>query len=136
MPAADAITLVQRIAPLGVAALLIGLGSLLREPARQQFSAIFLAGAGAAYLSGGLGLWEFGFCGLITVLAFFGLRRYGAIAAGWLLHSGWDVAHHLWGHPIIPFAPASSVGCAICDPALAIWYALGAPSVWRRGRTT
>jgi len=119
------------VPPLLVAAAFVALASLLREPARRRFSAVFLAGAGAAYLSGGFGVWEFGFCAAITALAYFGLDRYRAIAAGWLLHSAWDVAHHLWGHPIIPFAPLSSVGCAICDPALALWYALGAPSIWR-----
>jgi Family of unknown function (DUF6010) len=131
MPSAETLPFLQWVAPLGVAGLLIALGSLLREPARQRFSAIFLAGAGAAYLSGGFGVGELAFCALITVLAYLGLQNYRAMAAGWLLHSVWDVAHHLWGHPIIPFAPASSLGCAICDPALAVWYVLGAPSIWR-----
>jgi hypothetical protein len=48
----------------------IGLLSILREPQRQKFSVIFLAGAGAASLSGGFGLLEFGFCAVITVLAY------------------------------------------------------------------
>ena len=127
---------VQLVAPLGVAGVFVLLCALLKEPARQKFSAVFLAGAGAAYLSSGFGLWEFGFCALITGLAYLGLANYRAIALGWLLHAGWDIAHHLYGHPIIPFAPTSSVGCAICDPAIAVWYALGAPDVWRRRRTT
>jgi hypothetical protein len=122
------------IAPIGVALVLIALGSLLTEPSRRRFSAVFLAGAGGAYLSGGFGGVEFAFCATITIIAFIGLEHYWAIALGWVLHSGWDVAHHLWGHPIIPFAPDSSFGCAICDPALAAWYALGAPTIWRIGR--
>ncbi|HEY2048953.1 MAG TPA: DUF6010 family protein [Caulobacteraceae bacterium] len=130
MPSVETLPLLQWFAPIGAAGLLIALGSLLPEPARQRFSAVFLAGAGAAYLSGGFGIWEFAFCALITVLAYLGLQHYRTIAVGWLLHSVWDVAHHLWGHPIIPFAPSSSLGCAICDPALAAWYALGAPSIW------
>lgn len=136
MPPVDTIPPLQWVAPLGVAGLLVALGSLLREPGRQRFSAIFLAGAGAAYLSGGFGAWEFAFCALITVLAYLGLQHYRAIAAGWLLHSAWDIAHHLWGHPIIPFASSSSLGCAICDPGLALWYALGAPSIWRLWKRT
>lgn len=125
---------IQLLAPLVVAGVFVMLCALLKEPARQKFSAVFLAGAGAAYLSGGFGLWEFGFCAVITVLAYLGLANYRAIALGWLLHAGWDIAHHLYGHPIIPFAPTSSVGCAICDPAIAVWYALGAPDIWRRRR--
>ena len=120
------------ISPLVVAGGFIALCSLIREPARQKFNAIFLAGAGAAYLSGGFGLWEFGFCAAITGLAYRGLSDYRAIALGWLLHAGWDVAHHLWGHPIIPFSATSSLGCAICDPAITLWFAFGAPTIWRR----
>ncbi len=32
--------------------------SLVKEPARRNFNAIFVAGASGVYLSGGLGLWE------------------------------------------------------------------------------
>jgi Family of unknown function (DUF6010) len=136
MPPVATLPPLQWVAPVGVAGVLVALGSLLREPGRQRFSAIFLAGAGTAYLSGGFGIFEFAFCAVITMLAYLGLQDYRAIAAGWLLHSAWDVAHDLWGHPIIPFAPSSSLGCAICDPGLAVWYALGAPSIWRWSRRT
>lgn len=129
------VDIVRWIAPIGVAIMLVALGSLLPEPSRRRFSAIFLAGAGAAYLSGGFGPVEFLFCAAVTVLAYVGLENYWAIAAGWLLHSGWDVAHQLWGHPIIPFAPQSSFGCAVCDPVLALWYGAGAPTIWRLQRT-
>ncbi len=126
---ADA-TPLRLVAPVLVAVVLIGLISCLREPARQKFSAVFLAGAGAAYLSGGFGLWEFAFCAAVTALAYAGLSHYRAIAAGWLAHTAWDVLHHLHGDPIIPFEPMSSFGCAICDPVIAVWYATGAPSAW------
>ena len=119
------------VSPIGVAMVMIGLFSLIKEPERQQFSAIFLAGAGAAYLSGGFGLWEFGFCAIITLLAYRGLRQYRAIAIGWVLHSGWDIAHHYYGNPIIPFAATSSIGCGVCDLVLAAWYAMGAPQLFR-----
>jgi hypothetical protein len=124
-------TLPQLILPVVVAIVMISLISLLAEPARQKFSAVFLAGAGAAYLSGGgFGLWEFAFCAVITALAYLGLSHYRAIAGGWVAHTVWDYFHHLHGFPIIPFAPISSFGCAICDPVIAIWYAIGAPAIW------
>jgi hypothetical protein len=126
---ADA-TILQLVLPVVVAIVLIGLISALAEPARQKFSAVFLAGAGAAYLSGGFGLWEFAFCAVMTALAYAGLAHYRAIAIGWLAHTIWDYLHHLYGNPIIPFQPMSSFGCAICDPVLAAWYAIGAPSIW------
>lgn len=119
------------LSPVGVAIVMIALCSLLKEPQRQRFSAIFLAGAGAAYLSGGFGVWEFGFCAAITALAYQGLQHYRAIAIGWVLHTCWDVAHHYYGNPIIPFAPTSSIGCAVCDLGLASWYAMGAPQLFR-----
>jgi hypothetical protein len=122
--------------PVVVAAVLIFLISLFREPGRRKFSAIFLAGAGAAYLSGGLGLGEFAFCALITFLAYRGLDNYGYIAFGWLLHTCWDLIHHYHGNPIIIFDPTSSIGCAVCDLFLAAYYALGAPAIIRGGAVT
>jgi hypothetical protein len=87
-----------------------------------------LAGAGAAYLGGGLGAWEFGFCALMTFIAYRGLQDYRFVGAGWVLHTMWDVMHHLYGNPIVPFLAMSSAGCAICDLGLAVWYFAGAPS--------
>jgi hypothetical protein len=128
------ITLPMLLSPLVVAGVWILLVALLREPARRQFSAILIAGAGAAYLGGGLGFWELGFCTLMTVVAYRGLADYRFIGAGWLLHTGWDTVHHLYGQPVIPFLPMSSFGCAICDLGLAAWYFAGAPSPWPRAR--
>ena len=117
--------------PFLIALALIGAMSLLREPSRQKFSAIFLAGAGAAYLSGGFGIFEFGFCAVITYLAYRGLENYRAIGFGWVLHTCWDIAHHYYGNPIVPFQPSSSIGCAVCDLGLAAWYFAQAPSIWK-----
>jgi hypothetical protein len=127
-------TLLGFIFPVIVGLVAVSLISLLREPARQKFSAVFVAGAGAAYLSGGFGAWELVFCAAVTVLAFRGLSDYRAIGVAWLLHSVWDLAHHLWGNPIIPFAPDSSFGCFVCDPVIAVWYFLRAPDVWSLAR--
>lgn len=130
------ITVPNLAIPVVVALVAIALASLIREPARQKFSAIMMAGAGATYFNGGFGPAEMVFCVVVTALAFRGLVDYRALGVGWLLHSGWDLAHDLWGNPIIPFAPSSSFGCFICDPLIAIWYFMGAPSIWpaiRRG---
>ena len=91
-----------------------------------------IAGAGAAYLNGGFGIWEFAFTAVVTFCAYHGLRSYPFIGIGWLLHTGWDVLHHLYGNPIIPFVPTSSFGCAICDPVIAVWCFAGGPSVLNR----
>jgi Family of unknown function (DUF6010) len=91
------------LGPVIVALVYIALSSLFKEPNRRSFNAIFIAGAGAAY-------------------------RF--IGVGWLLHTGWDVLHHLYGHPIVPFVPDSSFGCAITDPVIALWCFAGAPSVY------
>jgi hypothetical protein len=125
------LTIPQMISPLVVAAVFIALCSLLKEPNRRNFSAIMIAGAGAAYLNGGLGVAEFGFCALLTFLAYRGLADYRFIGAGWVLHTVWDLMHHWYGTPIVPFVPMSSAGCAICDLGLAAWYFLGAPSIYR-----
>jgi Family of unknown function (DUF6010) len=129
------LTIPGMMAPAIVAVLFIAACSLIKEPGRRNFSAIMLAGAGAAYLNGGLGGWEFAFCPVIACLAYWGLKDYRFIGAGWILHTAWDVVHHLYGNPIVPFVATSSAGCAICDLVLAIWYFRGAPSIdkWFRG---
>lgn len=124
------ITLIGLIAPVLIALVFIAACSFIREPARQKFSAVFVAGAGAAYFGGGFGPWELAFCSVVTALAYKGLSNYRAIGVAWLLHSCWDLAHDLWGNPILPFAPESSFGCFVCDPVIACWYLMGAPNVW------
>ena len=131
----DDLTPGNAVPALGIALLYIIVMSLVREPYRQRVSAIILAGAGAAYLGGGLGPVEIAFCVIMTVIAYQGLRRYVFIGIGWLLHTAWDVVHHLYAEPIIPFAPMSSFGCAVCDLALGVWYLAGAPSVFDRLRS-
>ena len=110
----------------------IAAASLLKEPAKRNFNVIMIAGASAAYLSGGgMGKWEFLFTAVVSYCAYRGLQSYAFIGLGWLLHVGWDIIHHVSGHPIIPFQPMSSFGCAITDTILAIWFFAGAPSVFR-----
>ena len=127
-------TVLNAVAAAGIAFIYIFLSSLIREPERQKVSAVIVAGAGAAYLSGGLGMWEFAFCTLMTFVAYKGLTNYSFIGIGWLLHTAWDVTHHLYGNPIVPFEPASSAGCAVCDSILDLWFFAEAPSVPDRFR--
>lgn len=118
------------VAPILIGALYALVMSLIREPNRRRFNAIMVAGAGAAYLSGGgLGGWEFLFAAAVTFCAYRGLESWTFIGIGWLLHTGWDLLHHLKGNPIIPFAHDSSLGCAICDPVIALWCLRGGPSL-------
>jgi len=124
------IHLVDVVAPVVVATLFIGATSTFQEPQRRNFNAIMVAGAGAAYLNGGLGIWEFAFSAVLTSCAYKGLNSYGFIGLGWILHTGWDAMHHLYGNPIVPFVPTSSLGCAICDPMIAAWCFAGAPAVY------
>ncbi len=67
---------------------------------------------------------------MVTYCAYQGLRSYRFIGVGWLLHTGWDVMHYLYGNPIVPFVTESSLGCAICDPVIALWCFAGAPFVY------
>lgn len=114
-----------------VALAYITLVSLFKEPQRQQFNALMIAGAGAAYLNGGLMEFEFVFCTVMTFVAFKGLTNYNWLGIGWLLHTVWDIIHHYYGNPIVPMDTMSSMGCAICDPIIAIWFFMGAPSVFQ-----
>ena len=118
------------VLPIVVAGLFIVAMSLLREPSRRNLSTLLIAGAGATYFGGSFGFWEVGFCALFTWLAFKGLSDYRFVGVGWLVHVAWDILHHLYGRPILPLVPLSSAGCAICDTGLALWYFLGAPSIY------
>ena len=121
-----------------LAPLLIGIGyvlvaSLLPEPHRRQLNAVVVAGAGAAYLSGGgFGYAELAFTTVVTFCAYRGLGSWRWIGVAWLLHTGADIAHHQIGQPIIPAVGQSSFGCAICDPVIALWCFAGGPSVYER----
>ena len=125
-------TIVEVFTPIVIALVFIALTSLIREPQRRDFNAIVVAGAGAAYLGAGLGVWEFLYTSVATYLAYRGLRSYTFIGIAWLVHSGWDVMHHFYGNPIVPFVAKSSLGCAICDPVIALWCFVGAPSMFAR----
>lgn len=113
-----------------IAVVYIALNSLIKEPVRQRLNALVIAGAGAVYWSGGLGLYEFWFGPVMIFMAYKGLTDYRYIGAGWLLHSGWDAVHHLYGNPIVAFSPSSSGGCAVCDSILAFWFFAGAPTIF------
>ncbi|WP_228034656.1 DUF6010 family protein [Streptomyces spongiae] len=116
----------QYAMPVVIGLLYALLMSLIREPHRRRLNAIMVAGAGAAYLSGGgLGGWEFAFTAVVTYVAYRGLESWTFIGVAWLLHTAWDVVHHIKGNPIIPFLHTSSLGCAICDPVIALWCLAG-----------
>jgi hypothetical protein len=109
--------------------------SRVREPARRTLNAILVAGTCGAYLNGGFGMWELIYPVLATPLVYSGLRSYRFIGCAWLMHAAWDLAHHLWGNPIWPFMPASSLGCMIFDALIAIWFLAGAPALLGLGAT-
>ena len=107
------------VAPIFIGLLYVLLMCLVREPHRRRLNAVMVGGAGAAYLSGGgLGGWEFAFTAVATYVAYRGLDSWTFVGIGWLMHTAWDVVK---GNPIIPFAHGSSLGCAICDPVIALW---------------
>jgi hypothetical protein len=116
--------------PVVVAAVFVTLMSLLREPARQKLNAIIVGGAGATYLNGGFGPWELVLPVVLGWMGYRGLESYRFIAVAWWVHTLVDVAHHLWGHPILAFQATSSAGCAITDALIGVWFFVGAPSVW------
>ena len=103
--------------------------SLVPEPARRRFNAVFVAGASGVYLSGGFGPLELLYPAITAPVVYLALDSHRLIGVAWLMHAGWDVVHHLWGNPIWPFMPTSSWGCMIFDTLIAIWFLAGAPTV-------
>ncbi len=121
------IDILQIVSPLVVSVIYVGVMSLLTERARHRLSALIIAGAGGVYFGAGFGLWEPFFAIPMFWLAYRGLDNYRYIGVGWIFHIIWDILHHLYGNPILPFIPMSSFGCAICDSGLALWYFMNAP---------
>lgn len=119
------------ISPVLIAFIYITIFSFVKEPARQTINALVIAAAGATYWSGGLNFWEFPLGPVMIFLAYKGLRNYNYLGIGWLVHTGYDILHHLYGNPIVPMVSDSSFGCAICDPVLALWLFMGAPSIMK-----
>ena len=121
------------VGPVVAAAVFVLLMSQVKEPTRRTLNAVIVGGAGGVYLSGGgFGLWELLYPAIATPVAYFGLGSYRLIGLGWLMHSCWDILHHLWGNPIWPFMPTSSFGCMIFDILIAMWFLAGARSPFSR----
>jgi hypothetical protein len=120
------------VGPAAAAIVFVLVMSSVKEPSRRHLNAILVAGAGGVYMSGGLGAWELVYAGAAVVVAYLGLRSHRLIGVAWLLHAGWDLVHHLGGHPIWPFLPTSSFGCMVFDALIAVWFMSGAPGFPRR----
>ena len=135
MPDLPPLVVMDYVGPAIAAGVFVLVMSLAHEPPRRTLNAILVAGAGGVYMSGGgFGVWELLYPIIATPVAYFGLRSYAFIGVAWLMHSCWDVAHHLWGNPLWPFMPTSSFGCMIFDALIALWFLAGAPSVFAIAR--
>ena len=110
--------------------------SLVPEPQRHRLNAVLVAGSAGVYISGGFGAWELLYAALATTVAYCGLSSYRFVAVGWLMHACWDVPHHLWHKPIWPFMPTSSLGCAIFDSLIAVWFLANAPALIKFASTS
>jgi hypothetical protein len=119
----------QYVGPAIAAVLFVLVMSRVPEPARRSFNTILVAGACGVYLNGGFGAWELLYALGAIPIAYLGLRSHRFIGLAWLMHAAWDLPHHLWGNPIWPFMPTSSLGCMIFDAVIAIWFLAGAPVI-------
>ena len=115
---------------LAAAPVFVLLVSLVAEPYRQWSMALLLGVAAVVYLRHGLGRTEWVFTIAIAACAVAGVVSYAAIGVGWLLHTVSDVWHHRIDRPLTARIPLSSFGCAVFDPLIAVWFFLGAPTVW------
>lgn len=107
--------------------------SRVKEPVRLTLNAVLVAGSCSAYLNGGFGAWELLYPVIATPIVYQAFRSYRLIGIAWLMHAAWDLPHHLWGNPILPFMRFSSLGCAIFDASIAIWFLAGAHSIFYPG---
>ena len=93
----------------------------IRDPQRLTFNSLFVTGASAAYIGGGLGVAELLFPALLFPINWLTRTSYRAIGVAWWLHAAWDLVHHLWADPIWPFMETSSWGCLVFDLLIGAW---------------
>ena len=129
------VTLPALLLPLVPAAVVILGLSAVPEEQRKRIGAVTAAGFTGLYLNGGFGAWEFVYMFVASVPAYLSQRSFGWIGAAWLMHAGWDLLHHFYGNTLWLWDPMSSLGCAVMDPVVAVWFFAGAPSVFARFRT-
>lgn len=128
----DRVTSMDVLGPVLGAGLFVLAMSLVREPTRRTLNALLVTGASGVYLSGGLGVWELVYPMVAMPVNLRALQSHRFIGIAWLMHAAWDLPHHLWGNPIWPFMPASSLGCFVFDSLIAVWFLAGAPALVRR----
>ena len=130
--AARIVTLPDLLLPLLPAVVVIGVLSRIPEAMRMRIGAVTAAGFTGLYLNGGFGIWEFVYMATASVPAYLGQRSFAWIGAAWLMHAGWDLLHHFYGNTLWHWDAMSSLGCAVMDPVVALWFFAGAPSVFER----
>jgi hypothetical protein len=124
------VEILRVVGPVLVGLVFVSLMSLVRDGLRRRrVNALVTAGASGTYLAtGAFGPFELLLAAVVLVVAYQGFRAWRWIGAAWLLHTGLDLAHHLQGVELLPWAPGSALGCAICDPVIALWcFAGGRP---------
>ena len=120
------------IAPAFQALVFIAIMSLVREPLKRQINVVIAGGFTTIYVNGGFGAWEFVYMAVAMIPAVLGHRSYHCIGVVWLMHTGWDLMHHFYGNPLWHFSELSSLGCAVMDAIVALWFFAGAPSIFSR----
>jgi hypothetical protein len=130
--AARIVTLPDLLLPLIPAVVVILVLSRVPEPMRMRIAAVTAAGFTGLYLNGGFGIWEFVYMAIAAVPAYLGQRSYVWIGVAWLMHSAWDLLHHFHGNTLWQWDEMSSLGCAVMDPVVALWFFAGAPSIFER----
>src|SRR5262245_25543937 len=107
------------IVPVAIGLVFIAVMQRIDEPRRLRLNALLAAGASTTYLGGGLGGWEIVYMVVAASVAYRATASYRYVGVAWLMHSGWDLVHHLWARPILDLQATSSFGCAITDALLA-----------------
>ncbi len=110
----------------GVASI-VGIG-FVDYQLRLNFASLMLAFCGGCYVNGPFGKIETVAGSLFFLCAFIGLYNPLWIGFGWLLHGISDTFHHYADYPLVHWVWFSSLGCAIIDPMLAIYFFMGAPT--------
>jgi hypothetical protein len=91
----------------------------------KLISGVILGLAAGAYINNSLAVYEMPLAMLMLFWAYKATSSWTFVGIGWITHAVVDIIHHSLGTPMFSYYDMSSLGCAVLDIILGIWFLMG-----------